>query len=159
MKFIIERVFYSYMSKNSLKPYIENLVNTCKILMDDEEEDFDQGSFVFLPAVTEYEINCWEKENNINIPDSYKEWLMFANGAKLCNSMVELYSLSDLIVDNESKPYNVPDDYIVLGEFTAIEETYCFSRSSGMFKVFSDIREAEVSDFSSILEWITERIG
>ena len=152
-------MLYPNIPKNNLTPYIEKLVNTCKILLEDEGEGYNQESFKFSSSVTEEEINCWEKENNISIPTSYKEWLMFSNGVNLCNSMVELYSLNDLIVDNEKKPYNVPDDFVVVGEFTEIEETYCFSCATGAFKVFREYEEIEVADFRSILGWINDRIG
>lgn len=152
-------MIYPDIPNNNLSAYINNLIKICELLLEDEDEGYDEDSFEFSIAATQEEIDLWENEKNIKIPSSYKDWLMFSNGVRLCNSMVEFYSLNDLIIDNDDKPYNVPDDYVIIGEFSAIEETYCFSCATGAFKVFREYEEIEVADFRSILGWITERIG
>lgn len=66
---------------NQLTHDIEKLVAACKIV---EKSLFDQeGDFVFNSASTIEEINMWESKNNINIPSSYKDWLLFSNGSVL----------------------------------------------------------------------------
>ena len=93
--------------------------------------------------------------NKVKIPSSYKDWLLFSNGTKLCNSIVELYSLENFIVNNDLKPYNVPDEFIVIGE-SVVEEVYGFSVETGKFMIFGEYEDMEATDFSEILEWVTD---
>ena len=50
--------------------------------------------------------------------------------------MVELYSLDNFIVDNSEKPYNVPDEYVIIGSITTSEKLYGFSSLTGKYMIF-----------------------
>lgn len=43
----------------------------------------DQGKIRFLEAATEEQIARFEKDNNIQIPARYKEWLQYSDGGEL----------------------------------------------------------------------------
>ena len=80
---------------------------------------------------------------------------MFSNGSILCDSSLKFYSLNDIVIDNDQKPYNVPDEYIIIGSFIDIEEWYGFSRETGQIVIFGEYEETEVEGFEEILEILT----
>jgi len=59
---------------NSLKNEIEELVTLCKQLED-------ENTFLFNDGIEEETISDWEKNNGIKLPETYKDWLRFSNGA------------------------------------------------------------------------------
>ena len=140
--------------ENSLTKHINKLISICqKLCQTDYVEDDD--AFIFNPPANISDIELWEENNKVKIPSSYKDWLLFSNGTKLCNSIVELYSLENFIVNNDLKPYNVPDEFIVIGE-SVVEEVYGFSVETGKFMIFGEYEDMEATDFSEILEWVTD---
>lgn len=143
--------------ENHLTERIKKLISVCEEL-DETDYDEDDDAFIFNPGATIEDVKLWETKNNIKIPSSFKEWLMFSNGSVLCDSRVELYSLDNLIVENSKKPYNVPDEFVIIGAFVGIEE-YGFSVDTGKFMIFREYDEMDINGFESILEWITTRIG
>ena len=136
---------------NNSTEHIKNFIKNCEII---SEKDYDENddAFIFNPAATIEDINSWEQKNNIQIPSSYKDWLLFSNGSILCDSSLEFYSLDDIVIDNNQKPYNIPDEYIIIGSFTDIEEWYGFSRNTGQIVIFGEYEETEVEGFEEILD-------
>ena len=142
---------------NHLTKHIEKLISLCKKL---DARDYNEynDAFIFNPAATVEEIELWESKNNVKITSSCKDWLLFSNGSKMCNSMVELYSLDNFIVDNSEKPYNVPDEYVIIGSITTSEKLYGFSSLTGKYMIFWDYEDIEVDEFEEILEDIMDVI-
>lgn len=55
----------------------------------------DQGKIRFLEAATEEQIARFEKDNNIQIPARYKEWLQYSDGGELyLPAGVQLYGVA-----------------------------------------------------------------
>lgn len=55
----------------------------------------DQGKIRFLEAATEEQIARFEKDNNIQIPAQYKEWLQYSDGGELyLPAGVQLYGVA-----------------------------------------------------------------
>ncbi len=146
-------IFIPEIPNNKSTKYIEKFIENCKTLA---VKDYDDNSFIFNQAATIEDINEWEKNNNIHIPSSYKDWLLFSNGSILCDSSLKFYSLNDIVIDNDQKPYNVPDEYIIIGSFIDIEEWYGFSRETGQIVIFGEYEETEVEGFEEILEILTK---
>lgn len=134
--------------ENSLASSIKKLLKTCEKLEDDIKEDCSEFSD---PASPE-EIAEWERENRITLPSSYKDWLMFSNGANIRNSAAVFYSLNEIISDSQDKPYNIPDEYIVIGEMGGMGESLCFSTRTGVFFIFEDEDASELKTFDDVLK-------
>ena len=45
----------------------------------------------FLPPESDEEITKWENENNISIPETYKEWLAFSSEVNILNTIAHFY--------------------------------------------------------------------
>ena len=65
----------------------------------------------YLPKVktTDDAITEWEEHNDLKLPDSYKEFLLSANGWKYVNQDRDLFSLEDLTLSKESKYIQMRD--------------------------------------------------
>ncbi|MBP5595299.1 MAG: hypothetical protein J6Y02_07950, partial [Pseudobutyrivibrio sp.] len=59
--------------ENDLKDVITELLEYC----DEKEEEGELGKTKFSSPVSEEEIENWEKENGVEIPETYKQWLRF----------------------------------------------------------------------------------
>lgn len=140
--------------ENSLKEKIEILLKLCAIA----EKDFGEDAFEFNEPASVYEIEKWEKENEISIPDSYKEWLAFSKNSMIRDSLAIFYGPEEFITDNEDKSYDVPDDCIVIGELGGWGESLCFSSQTGIIKSFNDGEEYDSPDFGEILDWVIQKL-
>ena len=52
---------------------------------------------------TEVEINSWEKENQLFLPDVYKQFLLTANGWKCVSQDINLFRLEELTLSKSNK--------------------------------------------------------
>lgn len=60
---------YPKIPDNSLTDRIKTIIKLSEKLIEDNEK----GIFKFDAPISEEEIESWEKENGINIPESYKD--------------------------------------------------------------------------------------
>ena len=74
------------------------------------------GEHHFLPAATVDQIAKFEKDNHINLPQQYREWLMFSDGGELfLPAGIQLYGVNhNPIID-----VNDNDSYIVIGTLSS----------------------------------------
>ena len=124
---------------NSLTREITELVGIC-------EELHEEYTFMFCEPVSEEALAAWENENGIKLPESYKDWLRFSNGAVIHDNLAHFYSLNALEVKNE-----LFDDLVVIGELIGDGERLCFSKSTGKFVRNNHGEEREYEDFKSFL--------
>lgn len=117
-------------------------------------EEFGEDTFEFNLPASSKEIEQWEKENGINIPTTYKDWLEFSNGSTIRSNLAIFYSLNEFIIDNEKKPYCVPDECIVIGELGGWGKVLCFSTIDGSLITYDHEDKRYISDFNSILKWV-----
>jgi hypothetical protein len=85
---------------NSLKRAIEELLSVCEKLA--SRYDGNRAS-TFNSPTTETEITNWETINNLILPKTYKDFLLFSNGGYLFGA--QLYGVSIKRMDN---PINKP---------------------------------------------------
>ncbi len=75
-----------------------------------------QGKMSFLDAATEEQIVAFEKENKIQLPTKYKEWLLFSDGGEcFLPAGVQFYGVAHkplIDLDDNDRP---DDNYIVIG--------------------------------------------
>ncbi len=116
-----------------------------------------QKSKFFSPLSLD-EINTYEKENNLYIPQSYKEWLKLTNGCELFGRYVVLYGINNppkpQVGDNFSNGL-IPKEYLVLGSMNS--QDICYSKEKDTF-FFFDYEEPKIffSNFTEILEYIID---
>ena len=76
-----------------LEEEIKTIVELCNALQDEYESRF------FEP-VDENVMRQWENENKIMIPELYKEWLRFSNGAVIRGALAHFYGVEGFEVNN-----------------------------------------------------------
>lgn len=118
--------------KKSLQEYYEQLKGI--------NEDFKRTKF-FSP-VTHEQIEQFEKENNMQIPESYKQWLRLSNGGYLFGGYVHLYGIDNHpqpSIGNDFSAGKVPKEYQILGYMES--EHICFNKENknSFLRIFKTI--------------------
>ena len=112
---------------NSLTDRIKTIINLCEELSDDMEEE----SSEFEGPIADEEIESWEKENGIKIPESYKDWLRFSKSSSIEMGTAIFYDHSHFITNNDEKALDVPDECVVIGELGGWGVSVCFYAETG----------------------------
>ena len=107
--------------ENELKDVIAELLEYC----DEKEEEGELGKTKFSNPVSEEEIEAWEKENGVKIPESYKQWLRFTGDCIIDGNTAEFYSPKNF------RTGYVPEDLVIIGEQIGDGEVVCFSKRTG----------------------------
>ena len=105
----------------------------------------EQGKMSFLEGATEEQISKFEKENDVQLPVKYKEWLQYSDGGDLyLPAGVQLYGVAHKpIIDFEDS--DRPDDnYIVVGAL-ASGDPILFKKKEEKFYVY-DHESQELDD-------------
>ena len=105
----------------------------------------EQGKMSFLEGATEEQISKFEKENDVQLPEKYKEWLQYSDGGDLyLPAGVQLYGVAHKpIIDFEDS--DRPDDnYIVVGAL-ASGDPILFKKKEEKFYVY-DHESQELDD-------------
>lgn len=132
-----------------------------KEIIDQIEE---QGRMSFLEAATEEQIEKFEKENDIKLPEQYKEWLQFSDGGELyLPAGIQLYGVAHKpLIDKDDN--DRPDDkYIVIGRLASgdpvllmnnQEKIYVYDHEAGEFD-----EELTYDDFFAFLNDLYDLLG
>ena len=79
-----------------------------------------QGKMCFLDPTTEEKITDFEKANGIELPEKYKEWLLFSDGGEcFLPGGIQLYGIDHkplINVDDEDRP---DEDHIIIGSLAS----------------------------------------
>lgn len=120
---------------NSLTEEIKEIVCLCEQLAPEYGED----ASWFSPAASEEEINEWEKDNKLTIPESYKEWLRFSGEARILNTLARFYGPQKFRINLK----DIPDNLVEIGDLLGDGQRLCFSKSTGNIIRYDhgDIRE------------------
>ncbi len=135
---------------NRLRARVETIVAYSRELTDE--------FFEFGEPLSDQEIEEWEHENGIRIPDSYKDWLHFAGSATIGTTAAEFYAPEDFITDDAEKPFGVPDECVVIGELGGWGVSVCFDRKTGEMMYIDHEDECRDLDFGDILDWVIDRL-
>lgn len=76
---------------SSIKDEIQEILAIRDELLEEE--------FVFYAPISDIEINKWEERNKIIIPEEYKDWLRFSDGAKLEGEFAKFLGLNQLVIN------------------------------------------------------------
>ena len=107
--------------ENELKYVVTELLEYCDV----KDEDGELGKTKFSSPVSEEEIENWEKENGVRIPESYKQWLRFTGDCIIDGTTAEFYSPKNFRTEY------VPEDFVIIGEQIGDGEVVCFSKETG----------------------------
>lgn len=144
---------YPKIPDNSLTERIKTIIELIEELAEDSVYD----AFEFAEPMSNEEIEAWEKENDIKIPDSYKDWLNFTRAAEI-DSDATFYEPSDFVTDNDEKSYDVPDECVVIGELGGWGVSVCFYAETGEIMYIDHGEECRDLDFGDILDWVIDRL-
>ena len=90
------------MGKLSLEEGVNMISGELKTIVDKLNEN---GKMGFLPETTKEKISRFEKEKNVQIPEKYKEWLLFSDGGELfLPAGIQLYGVENkplINIDND----------------------------------------------------------
>ena len=130
-----------------LEKEINTIVELCHAL---------QGEYAcrFFEPVDEEVMKQWEKENIILIPELYKEWLRFSNGAVIRNQLAHFYGKEGFEVDNP----DYPEDCVIIGDLIGDGERLAFSKITGNILRINHGRVREYNDFASFLHRMVIRM-
>ena len=123
---------------NILKEEITQIVELSKKL-EDEGYYFD-----YDPPATEEELSSWEKENNIKIPESLKDWLRFSSYSNIRSELAIINGVEDFKIDCEL----VPDEMVIIGEVIGDGQFIGFSKENGeiMWEDHDEVTKLESFD-------------
>ncbi len=110
-------------------------------------DELSEEEFVFYAPTSDTEIVTWEEKYKITIPEQYKEWLKFANGAKLEGDFVRFFALNQFII-NETD-YEEP--IVIIGNVIGDGEILAFSISTGEILKILDGNIRRFEDFKQYL--------
>ena len=136
-------MFIPEIPDNSIAKELKKITRLCQ----NKTADYGADSSWFKPAMAEEDIQKWEKDNNIILPDTYKEWLLFSKESLIRNNLAHFYRLDDFKyneIKNES-------DLIVIGEIYGDGELICLSKTKNLFYIFDHGDLEEKKDFRDII--------
>ena len=127
---------------NSIKKEIEEILEIRDELLEEE--------FVFYAPQSDVEIRTWEEKNKITIPEDYKEWLRFSDGAKLEGDFARFFGLNQFIINRTD--YEKP--IVIIGSLVGDGEILAFSIETGEILKILDGRTTIFDDFKEYLEFL-----
>ena len=84
------------------------------------------GKMAFLEEATEDQISNFERENDITLPEKYKEWLLFSDGGEcFLPGGVQFYGVAHkpvIDLDDDDKPN---DNYVIIGALASGDPILC----------------------------------
>lgn len=86
----------------------------------------EQGKMNFLECASEEQIAKFEKENDIRLPEKYKEWLSFSDGGEFfLPAGAQLYGVAHQPLINVGDDDRPDDSYIVVGALASGDPVLC----------------------------------
>lgn len=139
-----------FVPKNELKDVITELLEYC----DEKEDDDELDRTEFSNPVSDAEIEEWEKENGIKIPETYKAWLRFSGDCIIDGTTAEFYSPKNF------KTKYVPENLVIIGEQIGDGELVCFSKETGKIVTFFEGKERmDYGTFDETLKEVIRLMG
>lgn len=85
-----------------------------------------QGKMAFLEGTSEEQISQFEKENEVKLPEMYKEWLRFSDGGEcFLPAGVQFYGVAHKPQINVNEDDRPDDNYIVIGALASGDPVLC----------------------------------
>lgn len=91
------------------------------------------GKMSFLPKVSAEEIAAFEKNNNVKLPEGYKDWLQYSDGGELfLPAGVQLYGVAHKPIINVNNDDRPSKDYFVIGALASGDPILCKNNEEGI---------------------------
>ena len=85
-----------------------------------------QGNMRFFDPATKEQIDSFEKNNEISLPEKYKEWLLFSDGGEFfLPGGVQIYGVAHKPLLNINRDDRPNDSYIVIGALASGDPLLC----------------------------------
>ena len=139
---------YKRIKGNPLEKILLKMVDLCE----EKGPVYGYKNTVIAKPATEEEITAWEQEQGLPLPDSYKDFLRFANGVQFFGSSEYIAGLQDL---NPSDEY-LGADYIQMGEMIGDGTMICISKSDGHVYIADHGEYEDKGDFAEFLEYFID---
>ncbi len=122
---------------NSLQECFERLKKGCKTLS--EECNYSEDYSKFNPPATEEQIKDFESELKYPLPEAYREFLKFSNGARIMGE--DIYGL-DMIGMNDQY---VPEGYLAISSIEMMSDRMAISLEDGDLYMLYDLKPSSWS--------------
>ena len=122
---------------NSLQECFERLKKGCKTLS--EECNYSENYSKFNPPATEEQIKDFESELKYPLPEAYREFLKFSNGARIMGE--DIYGL-DMIGMNDQY---VPKGYLAISSIEMMSDRMAISLEDGDLYMLYDLKPSSWS--------------
>jgi hypothetical protein len=137
-------MFIPQIPNNSLTKEITDLVKVCQELDNDKTNNW-VNSF-YQPAKPE-QITDWEMTNKTSLPESYKDFIAFSDGARVRTNLLNIYSLND-IVKSDINQYG---DVYCIGDLIGDGERIYFTSTGDIKRGFFNNHDSTESGLNKIL--------
>ena len=123
-----------------------------------------QGKMAFLEGATEEQISQFEKENEIKLPEKYKEWLRFSDGGEcFLPAGVQFYGVAHKPLVDINEDDRPDDNYFVIGAL-ASGDPVLFEKAGEKIAIFdhetgSIDDELVYDDFFALLNDLYDLLG
>ena len=112
---------------SSIHECMERLKTACMRLWD----EFNDSKSWFNDPITEEQLRKFEQKTKIVLPEEYKEFLRFSNGAQIKQRRGLFYKLEEIRTE-----YGIPDHYIVIAETVGDGERMVLSELDGQIYLY-----------------------
>lgn len=133
---------------NPLADTLKELINICE----KKAHEYNIENTIIEKPATWEEIEKWEQKNEIKLPKSYKDFLLFANGVQIFSSSEQIFGLDEIGRDDEY----LEDDYISIGEIIGDGTMLCLSKTTQKAYVADHGEYNEKGDFEELLKYFLE---
>lgn len=104
-----------------------------------------QGKMSFPDGASEEDIASFEKSNNVEFPEQYRQWLLFSDGGNLfLPAGLQLYGVKHKPIINLEEKDKPDDSYVVVGRMSW-GEPIVFKKGSDEFAIY-DHESGEIDD-------------
>lgn len=133
--------------KNPMQDRFNKMCDYCNKL---EAADYDTYK-IYFPPKTKEEIQTWENENQITLPEGYKDWLLLSNGLYDVGG-TNLYSLEEICMC----PFPEYEGYYIIGSYIG-DGSDVVTDKNGVFYELDYVYGLKQITFESFIdEWVIE---
>lgn len=123
---------------NSLTDIIGQLLKECQRLA----HTYGDSAFHFAEPLNESAFEEWETMHDVQIPQSYKDWLRFSGEGHILYHMPQFLHPTRFYQDSE-----LPDDFVIIGKINSGGHTeIAFSKEMGQILIVDDERGDQFFD-------------
>jgi hypothetical protein len=146
------KMFIPKVPKNSLKNVLEDLAKVCKAL--DNDEDNNWTNYLYPPADLE-KIAKWESDNKTQLPQSYKDFLAFSDGATVRTNLLYICPIDDIEIVNTDSVGEI----FRIGSLIGDGEVLYFLQNGEMKRGFLDKYDKVINSLGEIITQTIEMLS